>query len=75
MKPVTKRFLTDKRIEDLEFANIMVKHSKSNCIVLAANKQLLGSGVGMTSRVDALKHAIEKSKAFGFDLKRCSNGF
>lgn len=70
MKPVTKKIPEDKEYEDLEFANILVKHSKSNCIVLAANKQLLGSGVGMTSRVDALKHAIEKAKAFGFSLQK-----
>ncbi len=69
MSPVTSKIPTDKQMEDLKFANILVKHSKSNCIVLAANKQLLGSGVGMTSRIDALKHAAEKSKAFGFDLK------
>ena len=69
MEPVTTRVPSGKEIEDLKFANILVKHSKSNCIVLAANKQLLGSGVGMTSRIDALKHAAEKSKAFGFDLK------
>ena len=46
----------------------MVKHTKSNTIVLVKDKQLIGSGVGMTSRVDALKHAIAKSKEFGFDL-------
>ncbi len=69
MKAVTSKVPSDKQIEDLKFANILVKHSKSNCIVLAANKQLLGSGVGMTSRIDALKHAAEKSKSFGFDLE------
>ena len=46
----------------------MVKNSKSNAIVLAKNQQLLASGVGQTSRVDALKQAIEKAKSFGFDL-------
>jgi len=51
------------------FANILVKHSKSNAIVLAKGKQLLGSGVGQTSRVDAVKHAIEKANTFGLDLK------
>ena len=50
------------------FANKLVKHTKSNTIVLAKNKQLLGSGTGQTSRVDALKQAIIKAKAFGFDL-------
>ena len=69
MNPVTKRTPSEKELEDLEFANIMVKHSKSNCIVLAANKQLIASGVGMTSRIDALKHAVEKSKTFGFSLE------
>ena len=51
------------------FANKIVKNSKSNAIVLAKNKQLLASGVGQTSRVDALKHAIEKAKSFNFDLQ------
>ncbi|MCK5538796.1 MAG: bifunctional phosphoribosylaminoimidazolecarboxamide formyltransferase/IMP cyclohydrolase PurH, partial [Bacteroidales bacterium] len=55
-------------IEDLLFANIIVKHTKSNAIVLAKNKQLIASGVGQTSRVDALKQAIEKAKHFKFDL-------
>ena len=50
------------------FANKIVKNSKSNAIVLAKGKQLLASGVGQTSRVDALKQAIEKAKNFGFDL-------
>ena len=54
--------------QDLLFANILVKHSKSNAIVLAKGKQLLGSGAGQTSRVDALKHAIEKAGHFGLDL-------
>lgn len=56
-------------IEDLLFANRLVKQSKSNTIVLAKNKQLIASGVGQTSRVDALKQAIEKAKTFNFDLK------
>ncbi len=55
--------------KDLVFANIIVKHSKSNAIVLARGKQMLGSGAGQTSRVDALKHAIDKANAFGLDLK------
>ncbi len=50
------------------FANKIVKHSKSNAIVLAKNGQLYASGVGQTSRVDALKQAIEKAKSFNFDL-------
>lgn len=53
---------------DMLFANKIVKHSKSNAIVLARGGQLLASGVGQTSRVDALKQAIEKARSFGFDL-------
>jgi phosphoribosylaminoimidazolecarboxamide formyltransferase/IMP cyclohydrolase len=68
MKPVTKRSPGPSEIDDLVFANIIVKHSKSNAIVLAKNKQLCASGIGQTSRVDALKQAIEKAATFGFDL-------
>jgi phosphoribosylaminoimidazolecarboxamide formyltransferase/IMP cyclohydrolase len=53
----------------LIFANKLVKHTKSNTIVLAKDKQLLASGCGMTSRVDALQFAITKANAFGFDLQ------
>lgn len=53
--------------EDLLFANKIVKHTKSNAIVLVKGKQLIGSGTGQTSRVDALKHAIEKARAFELD--------
>ena len=67
-KPVTNKVATAEEIEDMLFANKIVKNSKSNAIVLAKNKQLLASGVGQTSRVDALKHAIEKAHGFGFDL-------
>ena len=56
-------------IDDLLFANKIVKHTKSNAIVLAKNKQLCASGTGQTSRVDALKQAIEKAKSFGFNLE------
>lgn len=69
MKPVTHRIPADAEYDDLVFANIVVKHSKSNTIVLAKNKQLLASGVGQTSRVDALKQAIAKATAFGFSLE------
>jgi len=69
MRPVTRRIPEPTEFEDLVFANIIVKHSKSNAIVLAKNKQLCASGIGQTSRVDALKQAIEKAKTFGFDLK------
>ncbi len=59
---------SEMEIEDLLFANKLVKHTKSNTIVLAKNKQLLASGTGQTSRVDALKQAIHKAKSFQFDL-------
>jgi phosphoribosylaminoimidazolecarboxamide formyltransferase/IMP cyclohydrolase len=66
--PQTNNKPTDSEIEDLLFANKIVKHTKSNTIVLAKNKQLLGSGTGQTSRVDALKQAISKANSFEFDL-------
>ena len=53
---------------DLTFGNIICKHLKSNAIALIKNKQLVGKGCGQTSRVDALRHAIEKAKQFNFDL-------
>jgi phosphoribosylaminoimidazolecarboxamide formyltransferase/IMP cyclohydrolase len=68
MRLVTKRVPKESEKEDLVFANIIVKHSKSNAIVLAKNNQLCASGIGQTSRVDALKQAIEKAHSFGFDL-------
>ena len=68
LKVVTEKAPTAQEIEDMLFANKIVKNSKSNAIVLAKNGQLLASGVGQTSRVDALKQAIEKAKNFGFDL-------
>jgi len=68
MRQVTKLEATAQEKTDLEFANKIVKHLKSNTIVLAKNKQLLAAGTGQTSRVDALKQAIEKAGAFGFDL-------
>ncbi len=69
LKPVTVVQPTAEQIDDMLFANKIVKHSKSNAIVLAKNRQLLGSGVGQTSRVDALRHAIEKAKAFNLSLE------
>lgn len=69
LKVVTEKSPTTEEIEDLLFANKIVKHSKSNAIVLAKNKQLIASGVGQTSRVDALRQAIEKANSFKFDLK------
>ncbi|MDR3094697.1 MAG: bifunctional phosphoribosylaminoimidazolecarboxamide formyltransferase/IMP cyclohydrolase [Bacteroidales bacterium] len=68
MTPVTAVAPTSEQLNDLAFANKIVKHSKSNTIVLAKDKQLLASGVGQTSRVDALKQAIDKAHSFGFDL-------
>ena len=68
MRTVTEKAPTDAEIQDMIFANKIVKHSKSNAIVLAKNGQVCASGVGQTSRVDALKQAIEKAHSFGFDL-------
>ena len=68
LRNATKRVATASEVEDLLFANKLAKHTKSNTIVLAKNKQLIGSGVGQTSRVDALKQAIEKAKSFGFEV-------
>ena len=59
----------DKEKEDLVFANIVCKHLKSNAIALVKNKQLVGKGCGQTSRIDALRHAVEKARQFNFDLK------
>jgi len=69
MKVVTENQPDASLLADLIFANKIVKHTKSNAIVLAGKGQLLASGVGQTSRVDALKQAIEKAKSFGFELK------
>lgn len=65
---VTKLQPSETEIEDLLFANKLVKHTKSNTIVLVKNKQLLASGTGQTSRVDALRQAIQKANSFGFEL-------
>ena len=64
----TKMRPTKQELLDLEFANKLVKHTKSNTIVLAKNGQLLASGTGQTSRVDALRQAIHKAGSFNFDL-------
>jgi phosphoribosylaminoimidazolecarboxamide formyltransferase/IMP cyclohydrolase len=71
LKAVCSKTVSDAEIEDLIFADKIVKHTKSNTIVLAKNKQLLGIGCGQTSRVDALRHAIAKAKSFEFELKGC----
>lgn len=69
LKTVTNQAPTQEEIEDLLFANKLVKHTKSNAIVIAKNKQLIGSGTGQTSRIDALKQAIHKARTFNFDLQ------
>lgn len=60
---------TAEQRSDLEFANIVCKHLKSNAIALVKDRQLVGKGCGQTSRIDALRHAIEKAKQFSFELK------
>lgn len=69
LSTVTKKEPTPREIEDMLFANILVKHSKSNAIVLAKNKMLLASGIGQTSRVDSLKQAIAKAGNFNLSLE------
>ena len=69
MQTVTEVQPTEQELKDLFFANKVVKHTKSNTIVLAKNSMLIASGVGQTSRVDALKQAITKAETFGFDLQ------
>ncbi len=68
MSPKTEKAPTESEYKALEFALKVCKHTKSNTIVLAKENQLLASGVGQTSRVDALKQAIAKAAEFGFDL-------
>ena len=68
LKTVTSAVPTSDQIEDLLFASKICKNTKSNTIVLAKNRTLVASGTGQTSRVDALKQAIEKATTFGFDL-------
>ena len=69
MKPVTQTVPTQEQIEDMIFASKICKHSKSNAIVLAKNRQLYASGIGQTSRIDALRQAVEKAESFEFDLR------
>ena len=69
LRLVTKRAPSSSEIDALLFASKICKHTKSNTIILAVNGQLIASGVGQTSRVDALKQAIEKAHAFGFEVK------
>jgi len=68
LKPVTNKYPTESEVNDLIFASKICKNTKSNTIVLVKNGQLLASGTGQTSRVDALRQAIEKATNFGFDL-------
>lgn len=69
LEPMTDKQPSAREIEDLLFANKLVKNSKSNAITLVKNKQLCASGIGQTSRVDSLRQAIEKANSFNFDLK------
>jgi len=69
LKTVTLKLPDSREIADLLFANKVVKHTKSNAIILVKNKQLCAGGTGQTSRVDALKQAIEKANTFGFQLE------
>ena len=68
LQTATNKKPTTQEESDLLFASKIAKHTKSNTIVLAKNGQLISSGTGQTSRVDALNHAIEKALHFGFDL-------
>jgi phosphoribosylaminoimidazolecarboxamide formyltransferase/IMP cyclohydrolase len=69
LKKATTNSPSESELEDLIFASKLCKHTKSNTIVLAKNKQLLASGTGQTSRVDALNQAIHKAQSFHFNLK------
>ena len=72
-KIVTKTSPNKSIKDDLVFASVISKHTKSNCIILVKDYKLIGSGMGQVSRIDALNQAIEKSKKFGFqsDLTSC----
>jgi phosphoribosylaminoimidazolecarboxamide formyltransferase/IMP cyclohydrolase len=69
LKVVTKKSPTEEQVRALLFASKVCKHTKSNTIILAVDGQLLASGVGQTSRVDALKQALEKGRSFGFSYE------
>lgn len=66
---VGARNSADAEKQDMEFANTICKHLKSNAIALVKNAQLVGKGCGQTSRIDSLRQAVEKAKQFGFDLE------
>ena len=68
LRQVTAKAVAPSQVDDLLFANKLVQHCTSNAIVLAKNRQLCAAGVGQTSRVDALRQAIDKARNFGFDL-------
>lgn len=68
LRLVTKASASDRQVDDLLFANKLVKHTKSNTIVFAKDRQLLASGTGQTSRVDALRQAVSKAQSFGLEL-------
>ncbi|MCX8148140.1 bifunctional phosphoribosylaminoimidazolecarboxamide formyltransferase/IMP cyclohydrolase [Thermaurantimonas aggregans] len=72
LKYVTNRKPTDKEIADMLFASKISKHTRSNTIVLAKDGMLLAAGTGQTSRVDALKQAIQKAQSFGLNLEGAS---
>ena len=72
LKTVTNTTPSEQEIEDLIFASKVCKNTKSNTIVFAKNGTLISSGTGQTSRVDALVQAVDKAKAFGFDLTGAS---
>ena len=69
LSTVTNNKPTEEELSDLIFASKICKHTKSNTIVFAKGKQLCASGTGQTSRVDALRQAVDKAVSFGFDLK------
>jgi phosphoribosylaminoimidazolecarboxamide formyltransferase/IMP cyclohydrolase len=68
-KEVGGREASSQEKQDLEFANILCKHLKSNAIALVRNRQLIGKGCGQTSRIDSLRQSLEKAGQFQFDLK------
>jgi phosphoribosylaminoimidazolecarboxamide formyltransferase/IMP cyclohydrolase len=70
LKTVTEKAPDATQIQDMLFANKIVKHTRSNTIILAGNGQLFAGGTGQTSRIDAMKQAIEKARHFGFDVSR-----
>ena len=69
LRQVTRVAVSDSQVADLLMADVIVKHSKSNAIVLVGNQMLLASGVGQMSRVDALKQAIDKAREHGHSLQ------